>query len=221
MINLPKCQELFAFNSFFFAKLFDGIEYPWEIIPLLKERIEAILSQTPKGYERINERVVVGKGARIASSVKIEGTAIIGANADIRHCAFLRGSVIIGDGCVVGNSCEIKNSVMMDGAQAPHFNYVGDSVLGEKAHIGAGVICSNLRSDGKSVRIRTDEVAYDTGLRKLGAILGDRAEIGCGAVLCPGAVIGAGASVYPLTCARGVYPGDSIVKDCTTVIAKA
>lgn len=220
MINLPKCQELFTLNSHLFKNLFDGIEYPWEIIPLLTERIRKLVSSPPPDYERLGESVLIGKNVKISPSAYIEGYAIICDGAELRHGAFLRGSVILGKGCVIGNSSEVKNSILMDGAQAPHFNYVGDSVLGEKAHLGAGAICSNLRSDGKSVHIRRGESDCDTGLRKLGAILGDRVEIGCGAVLCPGTVIGNDTVIHPLTCARGVYPARSIVKAQGAVVPR-
>lgn len=220
MNNSIKCQDLFAFNSVLLSEIFNGIIYPWEILPRLKAIIEAVIAEGVEGYERLEGGILVGKGAHIASSAKIEGPTIIGAGCEIRHCAYLRGGVLLGDGCVIGNSSEVKNSVLMDGAQAPHFNYVGDSVLGEGAHLGAGAVCSNLRSDGKAVTIRAQNGAVKTGLRKLGAILGDYAEIGCGSVLCPGTVIGKNTTVYPLTVTRGVYPSDSIVKDTRTVTEK-
>lgn len=220
MNNAIKCQDLFAFKSSLFVKVFNGVIYPWEILPRLKAIIKGIVEAGIDGYEMLGDGILIGRGARIASSAKIEGPTIIGAGCEVRHCAYLRGGVLLGDGCVVGNSSEVKNSVLMDGAQAPHFNYVGDSVLGEGAHLGAGAVCSNLRSDGKAVTIHAEDGAVQTGLRKLGAILGDYAEIGCGSVLCPGTVIGKSTTVYPLTVTRGVYPSDSIVKDTRTVTKK-
>ena len=214
------CQELFTFDSDIFKKMFSSFEHPWEILAHLKDIVKALVESGLDGYERIGD-VLVGHGVRIAASAHIDGPAIIGAGCELRHCAYIRGSVILGEGCVIGNSSEVKGSVLMDGAQAPHFNYVGDSILGSRAHLGAGAVCSNLRSDGKAVRIKTaDGIAIDTGLRKLGAILGDGAEIGCGTVLCPGTVIGAHTDVYPLTVTRGTYPAHSIVKDTYTTVPK-
>lgn len=220
MNNSLKCQELFAFEPVFFEKLFESFEHPWDILPSLGALISSVVEVGLDGYERISDSVLIGKNVRIADDARIEGTAIIGSGCEIRHGAFLRGSVILGDGCVIGNSCEVKNSIMMDGAQAPHFNYVGDSILGKRAHLGAGAICSNLRSDGKCVSIHTEDGAINTRLRKLGAILGDYAEIGCNTVLCPGTVIGKRTTVYPLTLARGTYPRDSIVKDTISVVPR-
>ena len=216
-----KCQELFAYKPFLLEELFSHFEYPWEIIAHLGEFIASVIKNGPDGYERLSENVLIGKNAKISPSAYIEGPAIIGHGCDVRHGAVIRGCVLLGEGCVLGNSSEIKNSIMMDGAHAPHFNYIGDSILGKKAHIGAGVICSNLRSDGKNVTVRTERAEMiNTGLRKLGAILGDNAEIGCGAVLCPGTIVGKNTTIYPLTMARGIYPRDSIVKDTCTVIPK-
>ena len=220
MNNALKCQQLFAFDSILFKDIFSRFEYPWQLLPHLGDLIHTVIESGLDGYELLYGGVLVGKGARIAPSARIEAPAIIGRGCEIRHCAYLRGSVLLGDGCVVGNSSEVKNSVMMDGAQAPHFNYVGDSILGMRAHLGAGAVCSNLRSDGKRVSIRTQNGTIETGMRKLGAILADGVEIGCGAVLCPGTVISKSTFVYPLTVARGFYPHESIVKDTARVTAK-
>lgn len=220
MNNPPKCQELFALKSVLLQNIFGGIQYPWEIIPQIRDIINRLLKERPTAYELLEEGVLIGKNVKISPTAHISAPAIIGDNCEIRYGAFLRGSVILGEGCVVGNSSEIKNSILMTGAQAPHFNYVGDSILGEKAHLGAGVICSNLRSDGKAVNIRTCDSTVNTGMRKLGAILGDGVEIGCGSVLCPGTIIGKNTTVYPLTLARGNYPDDCIVKDTRTVVPR-
>lgn len=220
MNNPIKCQQLFTFNSVFFENLFKDFLYPWEILPQLKGIITALIKSNIDGYESIGDDVLIGKDVRVAPGAYILGPAIIGRGSEIRHGAFIRGAVILGEGCIVGNSSEIKSSIMMDEAAAPHFNYVGDSILGEHAHLGAGAICSNLRSDGKSVRIHSKDGEIDTKMRKLGAILGDRAEIGCGSVLCPGTIIGKRTAVYPLTVTRGTYPADSIVKDTYTVVDK-
>lgn len=220
MNNALKCQQLFTCESVLFKEVFALFEYPWQILPHLKDIIYTVIESGLEGYEQLSDGVLVGKGARIAPSARIEAPAIIGRGCEIRHCAYVRGSVLIGDGCVVGNSTEVKNSVMMDGAQAPHFNYVGDSILGKRAHLGAGAVCSNLRSDGKTVSIRTPDGTIETGMRKLGAILADHVEVGCGAVLCPGTIIGKSTFVYPLTVTRGFYPHESIVKDTTRVVPK-
>lgn len=220
MNNEVKCKSLFSFNSVFFTKLFEGYEYPWEILPHIKEIIAQLIRDGIPGYQLLRDGVLVGEGVRISESAHIDAPCIIGRDTEIRQGAYIRGSVIIGDGCVIGNSSEVKGSVIMDKAQVPHFNYVGDSILGEGAHLGAGAICSNLRSDKQTVTVRIKDVKIKTGLRKLGAILGDGVEIGCGAVLCPGSVIGRGTTVYPTALVRGFYPGNSIVKRDGTVIAK-
>ena len=220
MKNSLKCQLLFTLDSILFKELFYGIAYPWEVLSTLKQQIASLVKLGVDGYTLLSEGVLIGKGVRIADTARIEAPAILGDGCEVRHGAYIRGSVILGKGCVVGNSSEIKNSVLFDGAQVPHFNYVGDSVLGKGAHLGAGAICSNLRSDKKNVVIKGDDLYIETGLRKLGAILGDGVEIGCGAVLCPGTVIGKNTSVYPLTLARGIYPGNSIVKNTNIVVSK-
>ena len=212
MINALKCQSLFSFNSVYFKSLFSSYEYPWEILSDLKVIIAELAKSRIDGYETLSDGILIGKDVTIDASAHVEAPAIIGHGCKIRHSAYLRGAVILGTRCVVGNSSEIKNSILMDGAQAPHFNYVGDSILGEGAHLGAGAICSNLRSDKQGVKIKAPDGDIETGLKKLGAILGDRAEIGCGAVLCPGTVIGKDGTVYPLTMTRGVYPANCIVK---------
>ena len=220
MNNSIKCQELFTFDSVFLKDVFKCFSYPWEILPHLKGIIASLVKDGIDGYERLGNDVLIGKGVRIAPTASIIGPAIIGDGSEIRHGAFIRGAVILTARCIVGNSSEVKNSVMLDGSCAPHFNYVGDSILGNRAHLGAGAICSNLRSDGKTVRIRATDGEIDTKMRKLGAILGDDAEIGCGSVLCPGTVIGKCTTVYPLTVTRGTYPENSIVKDTYTVVDK-
>ena len=220
MENSLKCQSLFTSDIILFKELFYGIAYPWEVLFTLKQRIASLVKLGVDGYTLLSEGVLIGKGVRIADTARIEAPAILGDGCEVRHGAYIRGSVILGKGCVVGNSSEIKNSVLFDGAQVPHFNYVGDSMLGKGVHLGAGAICSNLRSDKKNVVIKGENLQIETGLRKLGAILGDGVEIGCGAVLCPGTVIGKNTSVYPLTLARGIYPGNSIVKNTNIVVSK-
>ena len=212
MINNILCQSLFTLDSFLFRSIFNRVTHPWEVLSTLHTIIERLVQDGIQGYHLLSEGVLIGDNVRIADTVRIEGPTIISDGCELRHGAYIRGSVILGKGCVIGNSTEIKNSILMDGAQAPHFNYVGDSILGKGAHLGAGAICSNLRSDKKHVVIKGNNFSLDTGLRKLGAILGDGVEVGCGAVLCPGTVIGKGSMVYPLTMTRGVYPERSIIR---------
>ena len=220
MSNDFKCQSLFSLNDTFIKGILEKYERPWEIIPHIKDTICTILDKGIDGYTLISDGVLVGKNVVISPTAHIDAPCIIRDGTEVRHGAFIRGSVIIGKRCVIGNSSEIKNSIIMDSVQLPHYNYVGDSILGEGAHLGAGVICSNLRSDKQNVKIHSDGGLIDTGLRKLGAILGDNVEVGCGAVLCPGTVIGKNTSVYPITMARGSYPADSIIKSDGTVIQR-
>lgn len=171
------------------------------------------------GYQEIADGVWVGEGVTIAPTATLKGSAVIGAGCEIRPGAYLRGDVFIGEGCVIGNASELKHCVIMDGVQVPHYNYVGDSVLGNRSHLGAGAICSNLKADKTPVVIR-GTMAYETGLKKLGGILADGADIGCGCVLNPGTVVGKNTSVYPLTTLRGVYPKDSIVKGTREIVKR-
>lgn len=196
-----------------FADIFDNCEYPFEI---LKKIGTYILKKGPlldRRYKLLKENVWVGEGTVIADSASITGPAIIGCNCEIRHCAFIRGNALIGDNCVIGNSTEVKNSMYFNNVQTPHFNYVGDSVLGYKSHIGAGVILSNVKSVPGTVMIRTAEEIIETGLRKFSSVLGDHVEVGCNSVLNPGTIVGKGTVIYPLTSARGVIPENYIVKN--------
>ena len=211
--------ELFREECPLIDKLLRESRYPWEIIPKIKEYATALTLHGIAGYTLLKDGVLVGEGVTIHPSAVIEGPCIIGSYTEVRPNAYIRGSVIIGERCVIGNSTELKNSVLMDRVQVPHYNYVGDSVLGCGSHMGAGAVCSNLKSDKSRVIIHADE-DIDTGLVKLGAILADGAEIGCGCVLNPGTVVGRNTSVYPLTLTRGVYPPDSIVKDTHTVVKR-
>ena len=201
-----KTKELFENVPSYLKPYFDAAEYPWEILPL-------------EGYTFLEEGVLVGKDVKIAKTATIVAPAIIGHGTEIRPGAFIRGNVIVGEKCVVGNSSEFKNCILLDSVQCPHYNYVGDSILGYKAHTGAGTVCSNLKSDGKNIVIHGDK-EYETGLRKIGAIVGDYGDCGCNAVLNPGTIVGKHTQVYPLTRARGVYPENSIVKDTRVVVAK-
>ena len=195
------------YSSFpdYLASLFESAEYPWEILPKINEYARKLIDSKIDGYTLLKDGVLVGKNVKIYPSATIEAPAVIGSECEIRPGAFIRGNVITGRACVIGNSSELKNCILLDEVQVPHYNYVGDSILGNKAHTGAGTICSNLKSDGKPVVIHGD-IDYETGLRKIGGILGDGADVGCGSVINPGTVIGKNTSVYPLTSLRGVIP---------------
>lgn len=220
MLNkLVKTKDLFDCKNPYLAELFEESEYAWEMLPKIKDYIKKLIAGGIEGYKLIAEDVLVGENVKIYPTASIEGPTIIGSGTEVRPGAFIRGSVITGENCVIGNSTELKNCVLSDKVQVPHYNYVGDSVLGYHAHMGAGSICSNLKSDGKPVVIRGEE-AYETGLRKIGGILADGADVGCGCVLNPGTVIGKNTSVYPLTSLRGVYPADCIVKSSDNIVKR-
>ena len=214
-----KTDELFDCRTEYLKPLFSSSEYPWEMLSKIREYIISLISEGIEGYTLVADGVLVGENVKIHPTATIEPPAIIGSGTELRPGAFIRGNVITGKNCVVGNSCELKNCILLDGVQVPHYNYVGDSVLGNKAHMGAGSICSNLKSDGKPVVIHGDK-EYVTGLRKIGGILADGADIGCGCVLNPGTVIGRGTSVYPLTSVRGVVEEFSIVKSMNNIVKK-
>ena len=197
--------------------------YPWEALSGIKDMIVQIGNQLdPSEFDEIEENIWVAKDAKIAKSASIGAPCIIGHNTEIRHCAYIRGSALIGDGCVVGNSVELKNCILFDNVQVPHFNYVGDSILGYKSHMGAGSVTSNVKSDKSHVvvKCRVTGESIDTERKKFGAALGDYVEVGCNAVLNPGTVIGRHSSVYPTTCARGVVPANSILKNSGEIAQK-
>ena len=212
-------RELYDCQTPYLKKLFDEAEYPWEMLPKIKDYIKSLIAEGLDGFTEYAEGVLVGENVKIYPNVTIEGPTIIGSGTEIRPGAFIRGSVITGENCVIGNSTELKNCVLLNKVQVPHYNYVGDSVLGNFAHMGAGSICSNLKSDGKPVVVH-GERDYETGIRKIGGILADHADIGCGSVINPGTVIGKNTSVYPLTSLRGVYPEGCIVKETTKVVVR-
>lgn len=219
MNKAVKTSELYECNVPYLKELFSQCEYPWEMLPKIKELLNSLLESGIEGFTELKPGVLVGRDVKIADFVTIEAPAIIGHGTEIRPGAYIRGNLITGENCVLGNSSEFKNCILLDKVQVPHYNYVGDSVLGNKAHMGAGSICSNLKSDGKAVVIHGD-TDYETGLRKIGGILADGADIGCGCVINPGTVIGKNTSVYPLTALRGVYPANSIVKSKDTVVLR-
>jgi NDP-sugar pyrophosphorylase family protein len=207
--------DLFDLNETEHKALFDGCRYAWEALAKIKAYVSARAQpSSPVRFEGavIGTQVIVGEGTVIEDGAMIKGPAIIGRNCQIRHNAYIREDVIVGDGCVVGNSCELKNAMLFNGCQVPHFNYVGDSILGHKAHLGAGVILSNVKSLPGNVVVEWNGERIDTGLRKFGALLGDKAEVGCNAVLNPGSVIGRTSVVYPAVNWRGVLATNSIAK---------
>ena len=206
-------KALFDLSHSMAGEFLAKFRYPYEALPELGAWIAAVGPQLSSDeYEKRGEQIWIHKSAKVAPSVSLTGPLIVCANAGLRHCAYFRGNVLIGAGSVAGNSCEFKNSLLFDSVEAPHYNYVGDSILGYHAHMGAGSITSNIKSDRKNIVIRTDDGAIETGLRKIGAILGDYVEIGCGTVLNPGSVVGKNTMIYPLTSVRGTVPANSIVK---------
>ncbi len=212
-------KNLFDLDKTIAKDLFEGAVYPWEVLPKIKEFIVKLGNTLdPEIYEKRGEDIWVAKSAKVAPSAYLGGPLIICENAEIRHCAFIRGSAIVGAGAVVGNSTELKNAVLFDGVQVPHYNYVGDSILGYKAHTGAGAITSNLKSDKKLVTVMCDGEKVETGVKKFGAMLGDFADIGCNSVLNPGTVVGRGTRVYPLSMVRGYVPEHSIYKNRNEVV---
>lgn len=219
MDKLVRTKDLFECKTPLVQELFEDAEYPWEMLPKIKEYIKSLMEEGLSDYTEISDGVFVGENVKIAPTATIEAPAILGSGTEIRPGAYLRGNVICGQDCVIGNSSELKNCILLEHVQVPHYNYVGDSILGNNAHMGAGSICSNLKSDGKPVVIH-GEIEYETGIRKIGGILGDGADVGCGCVLNPGTVIGKNTSVYPLTPLRGVYPADSIVKSADCVVKR-
>ncbi len=215
-----KIQELFDLSHSLAGDFLAGFTYPWEALPHIKEEILRLIDVLPKeDYTEVAPQVWVHKTVKIAPTASLAGPAIIGANTDIRTGAFIRGSALVGQDCVVGNSVELKNVIIFDHVQVPHYNYVGDSILGYSAHMGAGAVTSNIKSDRTNVVVREGDERYETGLRKMGAILGNNVEVGCNSVLNPGTVIGPGSRVYPLSSVRGVVPPKHIFKNSGEIVA--
>jgi NDP-sugar pyrophosphorylase family protein len=219
MMNVS-VDELLNIEELDTRAIFEGIKYPWEALTKIKNFIFEYAKNLPGDFERIEEFVWVGKGTTIEKNVLIKGPAIIGYNCEIRHSAYIRENVIIGNDVIVGNSTEIKNSILFNKAQVPHYNYVGDSILGYKSHLGAGVITSNLKSDGTLVKVKYGTDYIETGLRKFGAIVGDLSEVGCNSVLNPGTIIGKDSIVYPLSSVRGYIPEKSILKNNGEIVER-
>ena len=205
--------QLYTLEETLAKDIFEGLTYPWEVLPKIGAFIMELGETLPEDeYEKRGENVWIAKSAKVFPSAYINGPAIIGKNAEVRHCAFIRGNAIVGEGAVVGNSTELKNVILFNKVQVPHYNYVGDSVLGYKAHMGAGSITSNVKSDKKLVVVKTPEGNFETGIKKFGAMLGDEVEVGCGTVLNPGSVVGKLSNIYPLSSVRGFVPANSIYK---------
>ena len=214
-------KELYDLNETIAKDIFDGVTYPWEVLPKIGDFILELGNTLPKEeYDQVGENVWIAKSANVFPSAYIHGPAIIGKNAEVRHCAFIRGNAIVGEGAVVGNSTELKNVILFNKVQVPHYNYVGASVLGYKAHMGAGSITSNVKSDKKLVVVKTPEGGIETGRKKFGAMLGDEVEVGCGTVLNPGSVVGRHTNIYPLSSVRGYVPAGSIYKRQGEVVEK-
>ncbi|MCD8011822.1 MAG: UDP-N-acetylglucosamine pyrophosphorylase [Lachnospiraceae bacterium] len=212
-MEICKIKNLYNLNETIAKDLFDGAEYPWEVLPNISAFILSLGNTLPEAeYEKRGEDVWIAKSAAVAPTAYIHGPAIIGKNAEVRHCAFIRGNAIVGEGAVVGNSTELKNVVLFNKVQVPHYNYVGDSILGYKAHMGAGSITSNVKSDKKLVVVKDGSDRIETGLKKFGAMIGDEVEVGCGSILNPGTVIGPHSNIYPLSSVREVVPANSIYK---------
>jgi len=217
---LKKYKDLLNLDATIAKDLFEKVNHPWEALPLIKNFILELIPNLGEEYEEVEENVYVHKDAKVAKTACIVGPTIICKGAEIRHCAYIRGSVIVGENSIVGNSTEVKNAIIFNNVQCPHYNYVGDSVLGEYAHTGAGVILSNVKSDKKNLNIKIDDEILETGLRKFGAIIGDHVEVGCNSVLCPGTIIFPNTNIYPLTRVRGVISSNKIVKDMNNIIEK-
>lgn len=221
MRNELTVKELFTLEETIAKDIFEGITYPWEALPKISAFIKELGETLPEDeYEKKGEDVWIAKSAKVFPSAYIHGPAIIGKDAEVRHCAFIRGNTIVGEGAVVGNSTELKNVILFNKVQVPHYNYVGDSILGYKAHMGAGSITSNVKSDKKLVVVKTPEENIETGIKKFGAMLGDEVEVGCGTVLNPGSVVGARSNIYPLSSVRGFVPAGSIYKKQGEVVKK-
>lgn len=214
-------KELYTLDETIAKDIFEGVTYPWEVLPKISRFIvELGNTLSEEEYEKQGENIWIAKTAKVAKSASITGPAIIGKEAEVRHCAFIRGNAIVGEGAVVGNSTELKNVILFNKVQVPHYNYVGDSILGFKSHMGAGSITSNVKSDKKLVVVKGAAKKIETGLKKFGAMLGDEVEVGCGSVLNPGTVIGSHSNIYPLSSVRGVVPADSIYKNKNEVVEK-
>ncbi|MDD4767961.1 MAG: UDP-N-acetylglucosamine pyrophosphorylase [Desulfotomaculaceae bacterium] len=221
MTNGIKISELFDLKETIAANIFTGCEYPWEVLPKIKSFILELGATLPQNeYDHPADDIWIARTATVYPSSYIHGPCIVGHYAEIRHCAFIRGSAIIGEHAVVGNSTELKNVILFNRVQAPHYNYVGDSILGFKAHMGAGSITSNIKSDKSLVHVLFNKQKIQTEMKKLGALLGDHVEVGCNTVLNPGTIVGRNCIIYPLSLVRGYVPQDSIIKQNNAIVNK-
>ena len=220
-MNGVTITELFDLSHTVAADYLRGFTYPWEALKGISDMIISVgKTLSPDEYDSPSENVWIHKTAKVFPSAYIGSPCIIGANTEVRHCAFIRGSALVGENCVVGNSVELKNVIIFDNVQTPHYNYVGDSILGYKSHMGAGSITSNVKSDKTNVVIRSEADQIETGIKKIGAMLGDHVEVGCNSVLNPGTVIGRNSNIYPTSSVRGVVPPESIFKASGVIIRK-
>lgn len=215
-----KMKDLYDLNYSLAGNYLSGFDYPWQALNGIKNLILTLGPQLGEDYTEVSPSVWVHNTASIAPSAWLGAPCIVGPNTEVRHCAFIRGCAIVGEGCVVGNSVELKNVILFDKVQVPHYNYVGDSILGYKAHMGAGSVTSNVKSDKTLVVVKNGEEQIPTGLKKFGAMLGDHVEVGCNSVLNPGTVIGRNTNIYPLSCVRGTVPENSIWKTGGVIVTK-
>lgn len=217
-----KISNMYTLSETIAAGLFEGAEYPWEVLPKIHDFILELGKTLPADkFEKRGEDIWIAKSATVAPTACLNGPLIVDEEAEIRHCAFVRGNAIVGKGAVVGNSTELKNVVLFNKVQVPHYNYVGDSILGFKSHMGAGSITSNVKSDKTLVVVKSAEEKIETGLKKMGAMLADHVEVGCNSVLNPGTVIGRNSNIYPTSCVRGCIPANSIYKNEKEIVEKA
>ncbi len=226
IIEALTIKNMYSLEHSVAGEMLEKYTYPWEALPHIKDFIiEYGKTLSPEEYDNPSENVWIHKSVKLWPTVSIAGPAVIGAGTEVRQCAFIRGNALVGENCVVGNSTELKNVIIFDNVQVPHYNYVGDSILGYKSHMGAGSITSNVKSDKTLVHVKGmdangDAFDIDTGLKKFGAMLGDNVEVGCNSVLNPGTVIGSGSNVYPLSPVRGYVPANSIYKNSAEIVAK-
>lgn len=221
VIYMYKTKELYNLEKSLAGEYLSQFEYPWQALSGIKELILSLGKELSKNeYNEISENVWVHKSVKIAPTAYIGAPCIIGKDTEVRQCAFIRSAALIGEGCVIGNSTEVKNAIIFDSVQVPHFNYVGDSILGYKSHLGAGAVTSNVKSDRSLVAVKTADGRIETGLKKFGAMVGDNVEVGCNSVLNPGTVIGRNSNIYPLSSVRGSVPENSIFKNQQNIILK-
>lgn len=215
-----KTMELYDMSHTLADGYLKNFEYPWQALSGIKTLILELGSALSDEYTQVSPGVWVHKSAKVAPTAYLGSPCIIGAGTEVRHCAFIRGSALVGENCVVGNSVELKNVILFDNVQVPHYNYVGDSILGYKSHMGAGSLTSNVKSDKTLVVVKDGDERIETGLKKFGAMLGDFVEVGCNSVLNPGTVVGRHTNIYPLSCVRGTVPADSIYKTGGIIVKK-